>query len=59
MKSEVEELLTEIEKLKEIISYIPKVPTQPYEKEMAQRIRELEAENAKLRNELETLRDAF
>lgn len=33
----------EIERLEEIISYLPKVPTQPYEKEMAQEIARLTA----------------
>lgn len=34
---------TRIQELEQIISYLPKVPTQPYEKEMAQRILELES----------------
>ena len=46
----IEKLQAENERLKEVISYLPKVPTQPYEKEMAQKIIELEAENTKLRN---------
>jgi len=43
----------QIKRLKEIESYLPKVPTQTYEKEMAKRIRELESENAKLIQEIE------
>lgn len=48
----IEKLKTENERLKEVISYLPKVPTQPYEKEMAQKIQELQAENAKLKGAL-------
>lgn len=43
----------QVKRLKEIESYLPKVPTQQYEKEMAKRIRELESENAKLIQEIE------
>ncbi len=44
------ELRAEIERFKEIISYLPKVPTQPYEKEMAKEI-------VKLKSKLSALRD--
>lgn len=43
----------QVKRLKEIESYLPKMPTQTYEKEMAKRIRELESENAKLIQEIE------
>lgn len=37
----LEERDREIERLKETISYLPKVPTQPYEKELAQEVMKL------------------
>ncbi len=43
----------QVKRFKEIESYLPKVPTQQYEKEMAKRIRELESENAILSLEIE------
>jgi len=43
----------QVKSLKEIVSYLPRVPTQQYKKEMAKRIRELESENAKLIQEIE------
>ena len=43
----------QVKRLKEIVSYLPKVPTQPCEKETSKRIRELESENAKLNQEIE------
>lgn len=46
-------LQAENERLKEAISYLPKVPTQPYDKELAQIIQKLQAENAKLREAME------
>lgn len=39
--SAYEDLKAEIDRLKEIISYIPKVPTEPYEQAMAKEIVEL------------------
>ena len=36
-QKEIDELQAENDRLKEVISYLPKVPTQPYEKELAQR----------------------
>ncbi len=44
------ELRAEIERFKEIISYLPKVPTQPYEKEMAQKIERLKSKLSALRD---------
>lgn len=43
-------LQAENERLKEAISYLPKVPTKLYEKELAQRIQRLDAENNKLKS---------
>ena len=40
------EMCGEVERLKEIISYLPKVPTQPYEKELAKRVLDLQNELA-------------
>ena len=45
----LEKLQAENAKLKETISYLPKVATQPYEKEMAKEIQKLQAENLKLK----------
>jgi hypothetical protein len=47
----------EIDRLKKIISYLPKIPTQPYEKELVQTIQKLQAENAKLRECVEWYAD--
>lgn len=41
-QKEIDELLAENANLIEKISYLPKIPTQPYEKEMAQKIKNLE-----------------
>ena len=40
----------EFDRLKDALSYLPKFPTEPYEKELAKRIFELEAENKRLRD---------
>lgn len=48
-KDHIAKLQAENERLKEVISYLPKVPTQPYEKKLSQRIQKLEAENQKLK----------
>ena len=45
-------LLAEVEKLKEVISYLPKVPTKPYEKELAK-------ENQTLKQALSVAREAL
>ncbi len=42
-------------KHEELISYIPKVPTHPYEKRLLEEISELKAENEKLRKALEEI----
>lgn len=47
----------EIERLKEIISYLPKVPTQPYEKELAKRVLDLQNELAEKDAVLDELAD--
>ncbi len=47
ISAENEAYHNEIERLKEVISYLPKVPTQPYEKELVQEIMRLKAENEK------------
>lgn len=44
-----EALRAENERLKEALSYLPKVPTEPYEKELAKRLIEVEAENEELK----------
>jgi len=45
-----DEARAEVERLRETLSYLPKVPTQPYEKELAQ-------ENARLREALTLIAD--
>ena len=47
--SALEAAQKEIARLKEIISYLPKVPTQPYEKEMAKEIERLKEEIKRLK----------
>jgi DNA modification methylase len=42
--NEVERLKEKVKELEEKLSYLPKVPSQPYEKELAKRIVELERE---------------
>lgn len=44
LRKERNELRAEVERLKETLSYLPKVPTGPYEKAMAKEIIELRAE---------------
>ncbi len=46
LRNKLIELQKENERLQEIISYLPKVPTQPYEKELAQKVIELEVTNS-------------
>ena len=53
----IKKLRAENSKLRESISYLPKVPTQPYEKEMAQKIQKLKTENDKLRECVEFYAD--
>lgn len=48
----IQALEAENARLKEIISYLPKVPTQSYEKELAQKIQHLEAEVEDLQEQL-------
>lgn len=48
--TEIDKLRAENEKLKETLSYLPKVPTEPYEKELAKKVLELRAENAELKD---------
>lgn len=64
--SAYEDLKAEIDRLKEIISYIPKVPTEPYEQAMAKEIDRLSktllgfgARNNKLREALVIAEDAI
>jgi len=52
---ENEKLRTENERLKEVISFLPKVPTEPYEKELAKEVERLRAENAELIKTLKEL----
>lgn len=41
-QKEIDELQAKNERLKEVISYLPKVPTQPHEKELSEKIKNLE-----------------
>lgn len=61
-KSALDQAQAEIARLQEIISYLPKVPTQPYEKEMAQEIARLHKINPDvidLKKEIKKLRAAL
>jgi len=55
-KSAYDALAKENERLKENLSYLPKVPTQPYEKEMAKQIFNLQKENEELKLKLADLK---
>ena len=55
LQSVIGEYQEETDKLKEIISYLPKVPAMPYEKLLAVSIRELQNENQQLRDKIELL----
>lgn len=52
---EIKRLKAENKRLTEVLSYLPKVPTEPYEKMLAKKIIEIEAENAELREALEAI----
>lgn len=54
-KQAYDKLERENEELKEALSYLPKVPTQPYEKELAQEISRLKAELEKAKGEIKRL----
>lgn len=49
------EMEAENARLKETISYLPKVPTEPYEKELAKKVMELEKENQSLQMAIRNL----
>ena len=55
----IAELESENERLKEALSYLPKVPTQPYEKELAKENERLRAENNALQDIINQRDDAL
>lgn len=59
LKAEIDKLRAENEKLKETISYLPKVPTQPYEKELAKKVLELESKLTEAAKQLEIMAEAI
>ena len=56
---EIVRLSAENQRLREIVGHLPKVPTQPYEKELARQCVGLKRENSSLREEVEALRTAY
>ena len=59
LRTEIELLHKENERLKETISYLPKVPTQPYEKELAQEVERLKSELERAKGEIERFKNAL
>ncbi len=50
-----EDMKFQNDRLKEVIQYLPSIPTEPYEKRLAKEHREMKDENARLKRALESL----